>query len=130
MLECQTQSGPSSKKEVGRKRVKEMAQPLGALDGLAADLACLLNGGAGSLPTNELRTNSPANREITRGFREFGRRICALDSAMSTNLWQLPSRVPIFLRNRTGNYHLGIRELHVPDTSRLMAGVSQDLCCG
>ena len=83
MLEYQTQSGPSSKKEVGRKRVKEMAQPLGALDGLAADLACLLNGGAGSLPTNELRTNSLLTGKSTGDFANS-----ADESALWTPLCQ------------------------------------------
>ena len=40
------------------------------------------------------------------------------DCAIPPHLWQLPSRAPIFFRNRTGNYHPGIREWHFPDTRR------------
>ena len=63
------------------------------------------------------RAQFPANREINREFCKFGGRICAPDPAITRNLRQLPSGVPIILRKEqgiiatvSGNYHPHIRE--------------------
>ena len=72
---------------------------------------CRLDGGAGSLSTAKLRTKFPANREFYREIRESCSRI-SVPLRYLPNLRELPSHVPIFLRNRTGNYHPGIREWH------------------